>query len=95
MTTSPTVSPLARPFPPLSPIAGVRIGTANAGYKAWLRADVTLVELAPGTAVAGVLTRSRCPSPEIELCRARLPGGRARGRARIVEHPVRRRPVLS
>ncbi len=74
-----TVSPLARPFPPLSPIAGVRIGTANAGYKAWLRADVTLVELTPGTTVAGVLTRSRCPSPEIELCRARLPGGRARG----------------
>ena len=74
-----TVSPLARPFPALAPIAGVRIGTATAGYKAWLRADVTLVELAPGTAVAGVLTRSKCPSPEVELCRARLVGGRARG----------------
>jgi glutamate N-acetyltransferase/amino-acid N-acetyltransferase len=74
-----TISPLAQPFPELPAIAGVRIGTANAGYKAWLRADVTLVELAPGTAVAGVLTRSRCPSPEVELCRARLPGGRARG----------------
>jgi glutamate N-acetyltransferase/amino-acid N-acetyltransferase len=73
------ISPLARPFPDLAPIAGVRIGTAAAGYKAWVRADVTLVELAPGTAVAGVLTRSRCPSPEVELCRARLPGGRARG----------------
>lgn len=74
-----TVSPLARPFPALAPIAGVRIGTATAGYKAWQRADVTLVELAPGTAVAGVLTRSKCPSPEVELCRARLGGGRARG----------------
>jgi glutamate N-acetyltransferase/amino-acid N-acetyltransferase len=74
-----TVSPLARPFPALAPIAGVRIGTATAGYKAWQRADVTLVELAPGTAVAGVLTRSKCPSPEVELCRARLAGGRARG----------------
>ncbi|OYU14500.1 MAG: bifunctional ornithine acetyltransferase/N-acetylglutamate synthase [Alphaproteobacteria bacterium PA4] len=73
-----TVSPLARPFPALSPIAGVRIGTATAGYKAWTRADVTLVDLAPGTAVAGVLTRSKCPSPEVELCRARLAGGRAR-----------------
>jgi glutamate N-acetyltransferase/amino-acid N-acetyltransferase len=79
MTIGMTVSPLARPFPALAPIAGVRIGTATAGYKAWLRADVTLVELAPGTAVAGVLTRSRCPSPEVELCRARLAGGRARG----------------
>jgi glutamate N-acetyltransferase/amino-acid N-acetyltransferase len=74
-----TVSPLARPFPALAPVAGVRIGTASAGYKKWLRADVTLIELAPGTAVAGVLTRSRCPSPEVELCRARLPGGSARG----------------
>ena len=72
------VSPLARPFPTLTPIAGVRIGTATAGYKAWQRADVTLVELAPGTAVAGVLTGSKCPSPEVKLCRARLAGGRAR-----------------
>jgi glutamate N-acetyltransferase/amino-acid N-acetyltransferase len=73
------ISPLARPFPALAPIAGVRIGTATAGYKPWTRADVTLVEFAPGTAVAGVLTQSRCPSPEVELCRLRLMGGRARG----------------
>lgn len=73
-----TISPLARPFPDLSPLDGVRIGTATAGYKAWVRADVTLIALAPGTAVAGVLTQSRCPSPEVELCRARLTGGRAR-----------------
>ncbi len=74
-----TSSPLARPFPALAAIAGVRIGTATAGYKRWTRADVTVVELAPGTAVAGILTRSKCPSPEVELCRARLAGGRARG----------------
>ena len=74
-----TVSPLARPFPALPTIAGVRIGTATAGYKPWTRADVTLVEFAPGTTVAGVLTQSRCPSPEVERCRAALPGGLARG----------------
>ncbi|KAB7647414.1 bifunctional glutamate N-acetyltransferase/amino-acid acetyltransferase ArgJ [Polymorphobacter fuscus] len=73
-----TISPLARPFPALAPITGVRIGTATAGYKNWSRADVTLVELAAGTSVAGVLTRSRCPSPEVELCRERLAGGQAR-----------------
>lgn len=72
------ISPLARPFPELAPVAGVRIGTAIAGYKAWRRADLTLVEMTAGTAVAGVMTRSRCPSPEVELCRARLAGGRAR-----------------
>lgn len=72
-------SPLALPFPALSPIAGVRLGTASVPYKAWTRDCVTLVEFAPGTAVAGVTTRSLCPSPEVELCRAKLPGGRARG----------------
>jgi len=71
-------SPLATPFPVLPAVGGVRIGTATAGYKNWVRADVTLVELAPGTSVAGVLTRSRCPSPEVVLCRARLASGRAR-----------------
>ena len=74
-----TVSPLARPFPALAAIGGVRIGTATAGYKPWQRADVTLIAFAPGTSVAGVLTQSRCPSPEVELCRSRLPGGEARG----------------
>ena len=79
MAKSMTPSPLALPFPTLAPIAGVRIGTASVAYKNWTRDCVTLVELAPGTAVAGVTTRSRCPSPEVELCRANLPGGRARG----------------
>ena len=72
-------SPLALPFPDLAPLAGVRIGTASVPYKKWTRDCVTLVELAPGTAVAGVTTQSKCPSPEVELCRAKLPGGRARG----------------
>ena len=74
-----TISPLALPFPDLAPIAGVRIGTASVPYKAWTRDCVTLVEFAPGTAVAGVTTNSKWPSPEVELCRANLPGGRARG----------------
>ena len=72
-------SPLALPFPDLIPVAGVRIGTATVPYKKWTRDCVTLIELAPGTAVAGVTTQSKCPSPEVELCRTKLPGGRARG----------------
>lgn len=71
-------SPLATPLPSLPAIAGVRVGTATAGYKRWTRADTLLVALAPGTSVAGVLTRSLCPSPEVELCRARLVGEAAR-----------------
>jgi glutamate N-acetyltransferase/amino-acid N-acetyltransferase len=72
-------SPLALPFPDLAPIAGVRIGTASVAYKKWTRDCVTLVELAPATVVAGVTTQSKCPSPEVELCRAKLPQGQARG----------------
>ena len=73
------VSPLARPFPALPEIDGVRRGTATAGYKPWARADVTLIAFAPGTTVAGVTTRSKCPSPEVVHCRGALPGGFARG----------------
>ncbi len=73
------VSPLARPFPDLPEVAGCTRGTATAGYKNWTRADVTLLAFAPGTSVAGVTTRSKCPSPEVELCRRHLPWGSARG----------------
>ena len=72
-------SPLApADLPALPEIAGVVRRVARAGYKAWDRADLTYVELAPGTAVAGVTTQSRCPSPEVEWCRRALVLGRAR-----------------
>ena len=71
-------SPLALPFPDLPPIAGVALRTVRAGYKAWERADLTLVTLPEGSVVAGVTTKSRCPSPEVEWCRAALPLGQAR-----------------
>jgi glutamate N-acetyltransferase / amino-acid N-acetyltransferase len=72
------VSPLAQPFPDLPPVAGVALRVARAGYKAWDRADLTFATLDPGTTVAGVLTRSRCPSPEVDWCRRALVLGRAR-----------------
>jgi glutamate N-acetyltransferase / amino-acid N-acetyltransferase len=73
-----TPSPLATPFPDMPPIAGVRLAVTRAGYKAWERADLTYAALDEGTAVAGVTTRSKCPSPEVEWCRAALTLGRAR-----------------
>lgn len=72
------MSPLARPFPALPAIPGVRIATACAGYKAWERDDLLLIAFDPGTKVAGVTTRSKCPSPEVETCRRHLPYGEAR-----------------
>jgi glutamate N-acetyltransferase/amino-acid N-acetyltransferase len=72
-------SPLApASFPELPQIAGVTLRVARARYKTWDRCDLTYVTLDPGTAVAGVLTQSRCPSPEVEWCRKALVLGRAR-----------------
>ncbi len=70
--------PLATTFPTLSQISGVSLRVARAGYKDWGRCDLTFVTLAPGTSVAGVLTKSACPSPEVDWCRTALTQGRAR-----------------
>ncbi|WP_086619765.1 bifunctional glutamate N-acetyltransferase/amino-acid acetyltransferase ArgJ [Erythrobacter tepidarius] len=71
-------SPLARPFPQLPAIAGVSLRVARAGYKDWDRADLTYVQLAEGTSVAGVFTKSACASSEVELGRANIAQGAAR-----------------
>ncbi|WP_333702324.1 bifunctional glutamate N-acetyltransferase/amino-acid acetyltransferase ArgJ [Sphingobium yanoikuyae] len=72
-------SPLApATFPALPVIAGVTLRVAKARYKNWDRCDLTYVELDAGTAVAGVTTQSKCPSPEVEWCRDAIPMGQAR-----------------
>jgi glutamate N-acetyltransferase / amino-acid N-acetyltransferase len=74
------VSPLApQSFPELPAIAGVRFATAEAGIKYKNRTDVLLMAFDPGTTVAGVLTRSRCPSAAVDWCKANLGAGQARG----------------
>ncbi|TCM30005.1 bifunctional glutamate N-acetyltransferase/amino-acid acetyltransferase ArgJ [Novosphingobium sp. ST904] len=71
-------SPLASPFPAMSPIAGVTPHVVRAGYKDWGRCDLTYVELDEGTAVAGVFTRNLCCSSEVELGRDNVKQGFAR-----------------
>ena len=71
-------SPLARPFPEMPAIAGATLRVARARYKEWDRCDLTFAELAEGTSVAGVFTRSACASSEVELGRANVQQGRAR-----------------
>jgi len=72
-------SPLAPDrFPDLPAIPGVTLRIARAQYKAWDRCDLTYIELAPGTTVAGVFTQSLCPSSEVELGREQVKGGTAR-----------------
>ena len=74
-----SISPLApKTVPDLPPIEGVRCATAAAGIRYPGRADVLLVAFDKGTTVAGVFTRSKCPSAPVEWCRAHLKGGTAR-----------------
>ena len=76
---SSSVSPLApKHVPDLPTIAGVRLATAEAGIRYKNRTDVLLAIMDKGTAVAGVFTKSKCPSAPVEWCRAKLKGGKAR-----------------
>jgi glutamate N-acetyltransferase/amino-acid N-acetyltransferase len=75
----PARSPLApAAFPALPEVAGVAVAGIASGLKQRAGAkDLMVARLAPGTTVAGVLTRSRCASAPVEWCRAALAGGRA------------------
>ncbi len=73
------VSPLApKTIPEMPPIAGVRLATAEAGIRSQGRTDVLYVSFDQGASVAGVFTKSRCPSAPVDWCRANLAGGTAR-----------------
>ena len=73
------VSPLApKRQPKVPPVPGVRFATAEAGIKYKGRTDVWLALLDEGTQVAGVFTRSKCPSAPVDWCRENLKQGSAR-----------------
>jgi glutamate N-acetyltransferase / amino-acid N-acetyltransferase len=72
------VSPLAVALPDLPPLAGVRLSAAAAGIRYQGRTDVVMMEVPPGSTVAGVFTANKCPGAPIDWCRAALAGGRAR-----------------
>ncbi len=79
VTMTSRISPLApTSVPAMPPIAGVRFATAAAGVRYKGRTDVLLMVLDPGTAVAGVFTKSKCPSAPVEWCRDKLKGRKAR-----------------
>jgi glutamate N-acetyltransferase/amino-acid N-acetyltransferase len=73
------LSPLAPArFPDLRPIAGVRLAAYACGIRYEGRDDLMLAELAPGSTVAGVLTRSLTAGAPVDWCRDCLKGGKAR-----------------
>jgi glutamate N-acetyltransferase / amino-acid N-acetyltransferase len=62
----------------LHPIAGVRIGVAEAGIRKADRKDLTVVLLDEGASVAGVFTQNRFCAAPVQVCREHLAKGAVR-----------------
>jgi glutamate N-acetyltransferase/amino-acid N-acetyltransferase len=76
---SAAISPLAPAgFPALPPLSGVRLAACAAQIRYAGRDDLMLAELAPGSTVAGVLTRSLTAGAPVLWCRECLAGGAVR-----------------
>lgn len=56
----------------LLPVAGVRLGVAEAAIKKPGRKDLLVVEMAEGSRVAGVFTQNAFAAAPVQLCRERL-----------------------
>ncbi len=59
----------------LFPIAGIRLGLAEAGIRKLDRRDLTLLALDTGCTVAGVFTQNRFCAAPVQLCRRHLDSG--------------------
>lgn len=59
----------------LFPVAGLRLGTAEAAIRKLGRRDLTLIELAPGSRVAGVFTQNRFCAAPVQVCKEHLAAG--------------------
>ncbi len=57
---------------PLAPVAGVRLGSAEAAIKKPGRQDLLVIELAAGTRAAGVFTQNAFCAAPVQICRERL-----------------------
>jgi glutamate N-acetyltransferase/amino-acid N-acetyltransferase len=62
----------------LLPITGVRLGITEAGIRKANRRDLTLIELAAGSRVAGVFTENRFCAAPVQVCRQHLASGNLR-----------------
>jgi len=59
----------------LHPVAGLRVGSTEAGVRKAGRKDVTVFLLDEGSAVAGVFTQNRFCAAPVQVCREHLEGG--------------------
>jgi glutamate N-acetyltransferase/amino-acid N-acetyltransferase len=68
----------------LYPVAGVRLGVAEAGIRKKGRKDLTLIALEAGARVAGVFTQNRFCAAPVRICQRHLQPGGAPIRALVV-----------
>ncbi|MEZ0226690.1 MAG: bifunctional glutamate N-acetyltransferase/amino-acid acetyltransferase ArgJ [Alphaproteobacteria bacterium] len=59
----------------LAPVAGVRLGITEANIKKPNRKDLLVMQLAPGSRVAGVFTQNRFCAAPVVLCKEHLAAG--------------------
>jgi glutamate N-acetyltransferase/amino-acid N-acetyltransferase len=57
------------------PVAGIELGSTEAGIRKANRRDLVVLRLAPGTTVAGVFTLNRFCAAPVELCKEHLASG--------------------
>ena len=80
-----TISPLApAAFPDLPDIDGVRFASIEAGVRYSGRPDVMLAEIAAGSAIAGVFTRSATRAAPVIDCEAKIGSLKSGGAAFLV-----------
>jgi len=85
MSDAPPVSPLApKSFPRLPRIGGVSFACVEAGVRYAGRKDVMLASLEPGTAIAGVFTKSATRSAAVLDCQAKIGAKNGRDAAAII-----------
>jgi glutamate N-acetyltransferase/amino-acid N-acetyltransferase len=66
-------------FPDMPSVAGVQISVAETALKYKGRPDLLMMSFDEGTRVAGVFTKSLCPSAPVDWCRQHLVEGEVRG----------------
>jgi glutamate N-acetyltransferase/amino-acid N-acetyltransferase len=62
----------------LHPVPGIRLGVTEANIRKPNRRDLTLIELAPGSRVAGVFTQNRFCAAPVQVCKQNLAGNEIR-----------------
>ncbi len=85
MGNAPPISPLApKSFPRLPLIGGVSFACVETGVRYAGRKDVMLARLTPGTALAGVFTKSSTRSAAVLDCQAKISAGNSDEAAAII-----------